>query len=152
MNSERLYQVVLKTLETIPLAEYENEERQLQPYLREKICNVLETSFPGKCGVKMSIGGKKRPRVDLFGTNFWPDMEVSMDGKPILAIEVKLAKKSLAAAISGTIGQCILYKLKYEHALGFIKNQARTSPQYNEYDGKLRDMLNGLKVPLIIRS
>ena len=87
MNSEHVYQAVFETLKRIPLKEFESEEKELQPFLREEIANLLERSFPGQYVIKMSIGGRKSPRVDLFGTNFWPDIEVStINGKPILAI------------------------------------------------------------------
>jgi hypothetical protein len=126
----------------------------LQPYLGQEIRNVLETSFPGRCKIKTSIGGKKSPRVDLLGTNFWPDIEVStVDGEPILAVEVKLAReRSLPKSISATIGQCIIYKLKYPYVIGFIANQAKMDPRYDEYNKQFEGMLNKLELPLVIRS
>jgi hypothetical protein len=153
MNSEHVYHAIFETLKNIPLKEYESEEKELQPYLGQEIANVLDKSFPGKYETKTSIGGRKRPRVDLLGTNFWPDIEVSsLNGEPILAVEVKLAKKrSLAAAISGTIGQCMIYTLKYQHVVGFRKNQVTTYQQNNEYDEQFEKMLHRLKLPLIIR-
>lgn len=151
MNTENLYRAVLETLKSIPLEEYTSEETQLQPYLETEISGVLDSEFPGKYEIKMSVGGKNRPRVDLLGTNFWPDIEISKDGAPMLAIEVKLVRKSLATAVSATIGQCLIYKLKYEYVIGFIRNQARINPQYNEFDRQLEDTLNRLGFPLIIR-
>jgi len=151
MNADKLYQVVFETLRTIPLGQYKSEEKQLQPYLQAEVSRVLENVFPGEYEVKISIGGKKRPRVDLRGTNFWPDIEISKNGKPLLAVEVKLAGKSLATAISGTLGQCLIYKLKYEYVIGFIKSQVRVYPQYNEFDKQFEEMLEKLGFPLIIR-
>jgi hypothetical protein len=140
-------------LNSIPLEEFQSEEKDLQPYLEKEIAYVLNKSFPGQYKTKASIGGTKRPKVDLLGTNFWPDIEVSsVDGKPVLAVEVKLAKKSLASAISGTIGQCLIYKLKYEHVVGFIKNQAKVDPRYAEYNEEFWKMMKTLKIPLIIRA
>ena len=153
MDSEtKLYQAVIDTLERINLEEYESEENQLQPYLEEEIAILLERVFPGKYEIKMSIGGTNRPRVDLLGTNFWPDIEISKDGQPLLAVEVKLAKDSLATAISATIGQCLLYKLKYKYVIGFIRNQRKINPQCNEFDEQFEEMLENLEFPLIIRS
>ena len=155
MTSDHVYQLVFKTLKEISLNEYENEEKELQPYLKDEIFKAVEKTFPGVYDVRMSIGGKEKesPRVDLLGTNFWPDIEVSStEGEPILAVEVKLAKqKSFAASISTTIGQCMIYKLKYPHVLGFIKNQKKTYYRNDEYDQEFERMLNRLKLPLIIR-
>ena len=95
MNADKLYQVVYETLKSIPLEDYKSEEKELQPYLKTKISETLESTFPGEYDIKISIGGEKRPRVDLFGTNFWPDIEISKKGKSLLAVEVKLARKSL---------------------------------------------------------
>jgi hypothetical protein len=71
MNTEHVYEEVFETLSTIPPNEYQNEEKELQPYLKDEIFKALQKRFPGQYDVKMSIGGKKRPRVDLLGTNFW---------------------------------------------------------------------------------
>jgi hypothetical protein len=152
MNTDKVYEAVCETLRNIPLGEYENEEKQLQPYLQTEISKLLEAESPDKYQVKMSIGGRNKPKVDLLGTNFWPDIEISTNGEAYLAVEVKLAKKSLAGALSGTIGQCLIYKLKYKYVIGFIKNQARTDPRCNEFDAQFEEMLNGLEFPLIIRS
>jgi hypothetical protein len=152
MNTDKVYEAVCETLRNIPLEEYESEETQLQPYLETEISKTLETASADKYEIKISIGGRNRPRVDLLGTNFWPDIEISRDGNPFLAVEVKLAKDSLAGALTGTIGQCLIYKLKYKYVIGFIKNQARTDPRCNEFDAKFEEMLNRLEFPLIIRS
>ena len=152
MNTEKVYEAVCETLRSIPLGGYENEEKQLQPYLQTEISKLLEAESADKYQVKISIGGRNKPKVDLLGTNFWPDIEISTNGEPCLAVEVKLAQKSLAGAISGTIGQCLIYKLKYNYVIGFIKNQAKTDPNYNEFDTKFEHMLNELNFPLIIRS
>jgi hypothetical protein len=151
MNADKLYQVVFETLRSIPLGEYKSEEKELQPYLKTKISETLESTFPGEYDIKISIGGKNRPRVDLLGTNFWPDIEISKNGESLLAVEVKLARKSLATAISETLGQCLIYKLKYDYVIGFIKNRVRFYLQYNEFDKQFEEMLEKLGFPLIIR-
>jgi hypothetical protein len=151
MNTENFYQTVLETFKSIPLEEYTCEEKQLQPYLETEIARVLDNAFPGEYEMKMCLGGENRPRVDLLGTNFWPDIEISKDGEALLAVEVKLARKSLATAVSATIGQCLLYKLKYKYVIGFIRNQGRINSQYNEFDEQFEEMLKRLEFPLIIR-
>jgi len=153
-SEKELYQAVFETLESIPLEKYESEEKQLQPYLQYQISEVLESQLPGEYEIKISVGGKNRPRVDLLGTNVWPDIEISKDGEPCLAVEVKLVNhnKSLTTAISETLGQCLLYKLKYKYVIGFIVNQVAGDAQYNEYDKQFEEMLKGLEFPLIIRS
>ena len=152
MNTDNFYQTVFETLESIPLEEYTSEEKQLQPYLETEIARVLDSAFPGEYQIKMSLGGEGRPRVDLLGTNFWPDIEISKNGASLLAVEVKLVRKSLATAVSATIGQCQIYKLKYKHVIGFISNQVRINPHYNEFDKQFEEMLKRLEFSLIIRS
>lgn len=152
MNAEKLYQAVFEKLKSISLGEYASEEKQLQPYLETEISKLLESTFPGEYEIKMSVGGQDRPRVDLLGTNFWPDIAVSKNGESLLAVEVKLVRKSLATAVSATIGQCLIYKLKYKYVIGFIRSQVRIYPQYNEFDKQFEEMLKTLGFPLIIRS
>ena len=152
MSTEKLYQVISETLKSIPVGEYTSEEKQLQPYLESEISKILMNIFPEEYEIKMSVGGQGRPKVDLLGTNFWPDIEISKEGKPLLAIEVKLVRKSLATAVSSAIGQCLIYKLKYEYVIGFIRNQVQTYPKYNEFNEQFWQMLERLKLELIIRS
>ena len=152
MSAEKLYQIISETLKSSPIVTYSSEEKQLQPYLESKISKVLMNIFPGEYEIKMSVGGQGRPRVDLLGTNFWPDIEISKNGNPLLAIEVKLVRKSLATAVSAAIGQCLIYKLKYKYVICFIRNQVKTDPKYNEFDEQFWQMLERLKLELIIRS
>ena len=132
MNTRFINKIVMDILRNCPLeSEYDGEERGLQPFLEKKAFNEngvtdLET--------KMSVGNNNTPRVDLLGTNFWPDIEISLGGNPVLAIEVKYQKKSLPAALALLIGQCLIYKLKYRSVIGFILHRGPINPNYNEYD------------------
>jgi hypothetical protein len=152
MSGSDVYELVMETLKSCPLKpEYRNEERDLQPELKRLIERALDSSGLGAYDVKISLGGRGKPRVDLLGTSFWPDIEISNDNKPIIAIEVKFEKKSLAGAITSALGKSIIYKLKYKHLIGFVYHVGKTDPRLNEFDTAFHKMIEGLGVNFIIR-
>ena len=152
MSHEKVFKGLVDLLHEIELHEnYTHEENGLQPHLEESISQWLQLFFSDGYNVKISVGGGGRPRVDLLGTNFWPDVEISYKGKPAIAIEVKYAKRGLPGAISSTIGQCLIYKLKYPYVAGFLIYRGPTNPKLNEYDAPFHGMIKRLGFPLVIR-
>src|SRR5437899_3178275 len=68
----RLTSTVCSILNSFPLrSDYPNEQRHLQPHIAE----VLRQALPD-LQVVISLGGRKKPSVKLFGTSFWPDVEI----------------------------------------------------------------------------
>ncbi len=147
------YGIILEALQNYSLkTEYKGEENDLQPELGKLIEDTLNKKGLEEYHVKVSLGGQNKPRVDLLGTNFWPDIEISYADQPIIAIEVKFAKKSLPSAISSTLGQCLVYKLKYKYVIGFIVYiGSKLNVKFTEYNEAFWEMISGLDIPLIIR-
>jgi hypothetical protein len=152
MSEIGAYEIILEALQKYSLkTEYKDEEHDLQPELEKLIKKTLSKEGLEEYQVKVSLGGKNKPRVDLLGTNLWPNIEISNDGQPIIAIEVKYTK-SLPAAISSTLGQCLIYKLKYDHVIGFIfYNGKKMNAKFNDYNEPFWEMVSGLDIALIIR-
>jgi hypothetical protein len=61
-------------------------------------------------------------------------------------------KNGLSGAISKTIGQCLIYKLKYQYVAGFIVYRGKTDPKMIEYDELFYEMIGKLGIPLLIRK
>ncbi len=153
MSHEKVFKGLLDLLNEIELQEeYKDEESGLQPHLESLIAGWLQKSFNDEYQLKISVGGGERPRVDLLGTNFWPDIEISYKGKPVIAVEVKYMKSGFTSAITNTIGQCLIYKLKYAYVIGFIVYRGSANPKLNEYDAPFYDMIEKLGFPLLIRA
>lgn len=153
MPHKKVFKGLVDLLDNIELhEEYKDEERGLQPYLERSIARWLHMIFNDDYQLKISVGGGERPRVDLLGTNFWPDIEISYKGKPVIAIEVKYTKRGLTSAITSSIGQCLIYKLKYPYVVGFLIYRGPTDPKLNEYDAPFYDMIERLGFPLLIRT
>jgi hypothetical protein len=152
MNTHRVYERVIDILKELPMpGKYESEERELQPHLKREISRALEAvGLMDYCHIKLSTGGLDRPRVDLLGTNFWPDIEISYQGEPLIAIEVKHTK-SLPGALAATIGQCTIYKLKYPHTIGFILHRGPRNPDLCEYDDQFWTSMKEIDIPIVLR-
>lgn len=153
MRIDSVSKIICDTLKSISLEkDYESEEKGLQPHLKRAIMNAFSENRLDDYKTKISVGGKNRPRIDLLGTNFWPDIEISKNGEPLIAVEVKYEKKSLPNALSSLLGQCLIYKLKYKFVIGFILHRGSTNSNYEEYDHKFWTMIEELDLSIIIRS
>ena len=102
------YGIVLATLRECELRDhYIDEQRELQPDLAKALKQALGNGFD----VRTSVGGPGAPEgIHLYGTSFWPDLDVSRVDAPILAIEAKYIreKESPTAPIAETIGQALI--------------------------------------------
>ena len=140
-----IYKIIIDTLENCSLRDnYKNEDNHLQPHLKELIDNTFEKNGMENCEVKISRGRGNIPFINLLSSSFWPDIEVCHNGKPIIAIEVKLAK-SLPGNLTDALGKCMIYKLKYKYVIGFL--DARTAPKESwryEYDDAFWKMVADL--------
>lgn len=120
----RLCDDVLKRLRSFHLRDhYSDEQRDLQTHIMEELQGALPKTFT----LCASTGGSgPKPSVRLHGTSFWPDIEVCYD-RPLVGIEVKLVrvtapKKSYAKPLAETIGQCLIYTVRYPCVIGFVLN------------------------------
>ena len=104
MNTRKVYEAVCETLRNIPLGEYENEEKQLQPYLQTEISKLLEAESLDEYQVKISIGGRNKPKVDLLGTNFWPD---------IVKRGTSICKSVNTPTVKAAFSECKCFKILY---------------------------------------
>lgn len=152
MAESYVYEIILEALQQHTLkSDYQDEQKDLQPELKQLIENTLHGKGLHEYEVKKSIGGQNKPHVDLLGTNFWPDIEIAHHGKPIIAIEIKYAT-SLPGALSSALGQCMIYKLKYEYVMAFIVHKGPTlNSRYNEYNNAFWELVSKHGIPMIIR-
>ena len=141
----------MATLATCALRDrYASEQQELQPDLADALKKALGSGFD----VQISIGsGDPKPHVALFGTTFWPDIVVSCNGVPSLAIEVKHIRKgqSPAKAIAETIGQCLIYSLLYPRVIGFILRDGTPEPEPLAEEKRLREMLAKFGIDIAMR-
>jgi len=115
-------------LNSFPLRpEYPDEQKDLQPHIAE----VLRRSLPDT-QIVISVGeGDSKPSVNLFGTSFWPDIEIRSAGKPVIGIEVKYVRpdKSASKAVAEAIGQSLIYTLRYSTVIVFYSPRGKIQPQ-----------------------
>jgi hypothetical protein len=146
----RLTGTVCSILTSFPLrSEYPDEQRDLQPHIAE----VLRQSLPD-LQVLISVGGgDRKPSVNLFGTSFWPDVEIRSADKPLLGIEVKYVRpdQSASKAIAETIGQSLIYRLRYTTVVAFILHAGKYSAKLEDYDEQMRERLRSIGIELLLR-
>lgn len=147
--------VIRETLARFPLVpEPVDEEKDLQPRIQAAIEQSLRQSFPGAALlITISVGGTGKLNLKLFGTSFWPDVEVSEDGTRLAAIEVKLIRPGRPAskAIAEAIGQSIIYSIRYPRVFTFIVHTGRSDDRYHAEDAGLEKRLLPLNVEIIFR-
>jgi hypothetical protein len=152
MSYDAVHNLVLKTLNEVPLAsEYASEEKDLQPYIRDAIGKALQKEGLGLYDIRTSVGQQNCPRIDLLGTNVWPDIDISINGTHVLAVELKLGRK-LASLLSDALGKLVIYTLKYPKVVGFIAHSATDYPKLHEYDEQFHALCDQLGVQLIVRQ
>src|SRR5262245_30937062 len=151
--------VVLRTLNDCELkGAYTNEQTQLQPDLRDALEGALRDRFGEGFTVQVSVNegrpaNEPKPHVDLLGTNFWPDLVVKHRGVTVIGIEAKYVRVNQSAAkpISETIGQCMIYALRYDRVVAFVLHHGLYNPSLTEDDDRFLRLLADNRVDLVLR-
>ena len=155
VNSDIVADVIRNTLDSFILApEYADEQRDLQSHIQKELENSFHASFPGEGLVTtISIGGKGKPHLKLHGTSFWPDVEVTSGDTRFSAVEVKLIRpgQPASSAIVETIGQAMIYSIRYPRVFAFILHLGRSDNRLHDEDDELRQRLALVNIELILR-
>ena len=77
---------------------YENEGTDLHDHIEEALRARLDSGGHASVTIKRS-SGRGCPRVDLLGTSFWPDFDLSLQGDPVVAV----ASVTTTSATSSTV-------------------------------------------------
>lgn len=150
-----LRETILTALKSMTLAEsYFREEGDFQDAVMEAILASLNDAGFSGITVTGSVGGTDRPRIDLLGTNMWPDVEISAAGHERLAIELKLIRPdaSLPGGIKEAVGQAFIYRLKYSESIVFIVSYRPGDDRLHEYDDALIDWCEKAGIKFILRN
>ena len=156
MTDPRIVAEALReTLKRMPLAAaYLDEQRHLQPDVQRAIQESLHRSFPvANLRTTISVGGTGKPNLKLYGTSFWPDIEVTEDEARLAAVEVKLIRPGHRAskALAEAIGQSIIYSIRYPHVFAFVVHGGRSDARLHEEDTGLEKRLLQFNVELVVR-
>ena len=155
MTPLNLRETVSTALESMTLQEsYASEEGDFQDAVMESIrVSLNDAGFTG-ISISGSVGGTNRPRIDLLGTNMWPDVEISAAGHERLAIELKLIRPdaSLPGGIKEAVGQAFIYRLKYSESIVFIVSYRPGDDRLHEYDDALIDWCEKAGIKFILRN
>jgi len=151
--------IVMATLTSCGLRDrYLSEQRELQPDLRDAMVKALHDRFGDGFTLQISVNEGRppdapKPRVELLGTSFWPDIAVLRAGTPILGIEVKYVRggDSPSSAIAETIGQCLIYRLRYPRVIGFVLRDGAAEPKPLKDEARLREMLANNGIDVVMR-
>lgn len=149
--------VILGVLKACQLRQsYEDEQRNLQPHLEAIIAETLNAKFPGEFELVRSIGaGSPKPSINIFGTSFWPDLEIRQPGgAPVLGIEVKYARTSreVSKAIAESLGQAVIYRLRYSSTIAFVLCRDRRIPAPDALQNRFHTQLLQHGIRLIVRG
>ena len=146
-----LTNTVFSILNSFPLRpEYPDEQRDLQPHIAE----VLRQALPD-LQIVVSVGeGDRKPSVNLFGTSFWPDIEIRSADKPLIGIEVKYVRpdQSASKAIAESIGQSFIYTLQYSTVIAFILHSGKHNAKLVDYDDQMQQRLRSTGIELVLRK
>ena len=147
--------ITLQELKKCPLKEsYSDEQHDLQYYLCEVIKTALQAHSLNRYHVIPSIGeSSPKPSIKALGTSFWPDLAIHKGNSCIIAIEVKYIREDQSAskALAETIGQSIIYTLRYEHVIAFVLHRGKRGRSLEEYTESLRNVLVRNRVELVLR-
>ncbi len=134
-----------------PRPAYTDEQKDLQPHLAD----ILEASLPEDLEVIKSVGGKNKPSMKMFGTSFWPDIEIRTrpDKIPLIGIEVKYvrADKPASKAISETLGQALIYRSRYPYVIAYILHDGKYISANIEHDVPVADLLESQGIHLVLK-
>ena len=135
---------------------YENEQRDLQPHIETIIAETLNDKFPRRFELVRSIGlGSPKPSIKIFGTSFWPDLEIRQIGGPaVVGIEVKYARtsKEVSKAVAESLGQAVIYRLRYVTTIAFVLCRDRRIPASDELQNRFDAQLLQQGIRLIVRE
>lgn len=152
VNHEELRAELIECLKQVKLKpSYDDEQRDLQSHIKEAIDQFLKENYPNLTTVK-STGDKKPPiptQVASLGTDFWPDIVIFDKDKALIALEIKRIKKgkdgkkdhSPAKPIEETLGQSLIYSLKYPATIALIINYGNYKKEKNTKDEDLIKLL-----------
>ena len=154
MDNASLTGIVTSSLLSMPLADsYQSEEGDFQDAVRDHLDQVLAL-YHQTATTTASVGGSNRPRIDLLGTNVWPDIEVCIGDRAMVGIELKLVRQnaSLPSGIKEALGQAFLYRLKYPRSIAFVLSAKPENRKLHEFDEKLHDWCEKTGISFILRS
>ena len=150
-----LTEKVVAALESMTLLEsYVSEEGDFQDAVMEAIRTGLGDAGLTDIAITGSVGGLDRPRIDLLGTNMWPDVEIAAEGGDLLGIELKLIRPhaSLPGGIKEAVGQAFIYRLKYSETIAFIVSYRPGDDRLHEYDKALIEWCEKAGIRFLLRN
>ena len=106
---EEVRERVLDVLRSMPLRQrYRDEQKELQPEIKEALSSALGPSFD----IVISVGkGAPKPRIEILGTTIWPDVHIAYGNEAIVAIETKLVgAENFTGDLAQALGQAVLYR------------------------------------------
>ena len=154
MISTDIHKTAYDALDEMELApDYQSEEHDFQDAVVDALCAAFEVAGIEDASIVASIGGPGRPRIDLFGTNVWPDIEISVPGHDEIGIELKLVREngSLPMGLKESIGQAFIYRLKYAKVIVFIVTYKRGDARLHDFDDALIEWCRQTGISFLLR-
>ncbi|MGH7381120.1 MAG: hypothetical protein ACREKR_02690 [Candidatus Methylomirabilales bacterium] len=150
-----LVDFVAQTLENMLISpQYQDEEHGLQPDVKSTLDTALKDRYGALFRSVISIGpDTPKPSVEMFGTSFWPDMEILRGDKPVLGIEIKIIRKGQSAArqLSEALGQALIYTIRYPNVIVFALHSGIYNPKLLREDPKMSRLLQKLNIRFVLR-
>ena len=136
------------TAEELSPRDEEEKGPSLLHHVEPEIRGVLGSEYEI---VTQSWDQTGRDFVSAFGHSFWPDIFVRRGDTDLLAVELKLAKKSPTGLIAQMIGQCLIYRTKYSQVIGLLLKHGHYADRDDDTEN-VRRLLNGHDIRIVIRQ
>jgi hypothetical protein len=119
-------------------------EGELLLYVGDLVTEYVDTELGELASVWVKDKDKgKIKSVWAYGTDFWPDIAIEVRDLPMIAFEVKLAKRDsgLAEVVTSAIGKALIYSVQYSYGIAFVLDRAESDLRRHWFDSEIETRL-----------
>jgi len=158
LNNVELTQVVDAICERLQETEFEGYDREdeLVSDVAGLVSELVDRAL-GEFGSVWVIGrdtGKVSP-VLAYGADFSPEMVIGVGGFPVVAVEVKLARRDggMVDPVAAAVGRALVHSVQYPYVIAFVLDRAKSELGKHLFDSEIETRLwDNHRISLIVRQ
>lgn len=146
LNKLEATEVIDGLCERLQDTEFEgyDSEDELLLYVGELVTELLSAAFGDLASVW--VEGRDRGKIKsvwAYGTDFSPDIAIEMGELPVVAMEVRLAKRDSDAAelVAAAVGQALVCSVQYPYVIVFILDRSDSKLHKHWFDSEIETRL-----------